>query len=77
MAKTKKKKSVEKYRYMIQSLFLIFTVLFLIKVPLSIELMYIILGLIILITVMFRTGFCGWVCSLGTIFIFFRWLGKK
>lgn len=37
----------------------------------------IIFGLIVLITIFFRSGFCGWLCPFGTIQDVVRYLGKK
>ncbi|HHX51441.1 MAG TPA: 4Fe-4S binding protein [Clostridia bacterium] len=35
------------------------------------------LGLVLLITLLFHTGFCGWLCPLGTMTDLVRALGKK
>jgi len=37
----------------------------------------IILGLIVLITLLFRSGFCGWLCPFGTVQDMMRALGKR
>lgn len=37
----------------------------------------IIFALIVLITLFFRSGFCGWLCPFGTVQDVFRYLGKK
>lgn len=37
----------------------------------------IILGLILLITLLFRSGFCGWLCPFGTIQDLIRGIGKR
>lgn len=63
-------------RGIIQASFLAFTVFFLLTFQPNREFMLITLALILLITFLFRTGFCGWICPLGTIFDFVRGLGK-
>ena len=63
-------------RRIIQGSFLAFSIFFLLRFQPNRDFMLITLALILFITLVFRTGFCGWICPLGTIFDFVRGLGK-
>ncbi len=76
MENSKRELKTKILRRVIQGFFLAFTVFFLVKFVPNRSFMLITLALIIFITVVFRTGFCGWICPLGTIFDFVRGLGK-
>lgn len=77
MGKAKKGRSAKTYRAIIQGFFLVFSIFFLVKFQPSQEFMLTTLTLLLLITLLFRTGFCGWICPIGAIVDFIRWLGKK
>lgn len=77
MGRAKKVSKTKTYRMIIQGFFLIFSIFFLVAFYPSQEFMLTTLVVLLLITILFRTGFCGWFCPLGTIFDFIRGLGKK
>ncbi len=76
MGKLKKKMKATTLRKIFQVLFLAVSIIYLAKFVPNSEIFLISILLIILITVVFRTGFCGWICPLGTIFDFIRKIGK-
>lgn len=77
MGSNGKEKSMKLYRYSIQGFFLLLAVYLLINYLPSREFMLTTLALILVISVIFRNGFCGWICPLGTIVDIIRGLGKK
>lgn len=77
MGKAKKKSKTRAYRMIIQGFFLAFSIFFLVTFYPSQEFMLTTLAVLLLITIVFRTGFCGWICPLGAIFDFIRGLGKQ
>lgn len=77
MGKVKRVSKTKIYRMIIQGFFLAFSIFFLITFYPSKEFMLTTLVVLLLITIVLRTGFCGWICPLGTIFDFIRGLGKK
>jgi len=77
MGRGKKISRTKAYRMIIQGFFLAFSIFFLFTFYPSKEFMLTTLVLLILVTLVFRTGFCGWICPLGAIFDFVRGIGKK
>lgn len=77
MGKTKKKSNkAGTYRSIIQFFFLVFSIFFLVTFEPSKEFMLTTLSLLLIITLLFRSGFCGWICPIGAIVDFVRWVGK-
>lgn len=62
-------------RLVIQISVLVLFVLFLISFQPNRSFMLVAAVTILIITLFFRTGFCGWLCPLGTILDFFRRIG--
>lgn len=77
MEKNKKQKSIKSYRLIIQLFFLTLSVYLLVNYLPTREFMLTTLALLLGITLLFRTGFCGWLCPIGTIVDLLRGLGKK
>ena len=77
MEKNKKQKSIKPTRYIIQGFFLLLSVYLLINFLPTREFMLTTLALLLIITLLFRNGFCGWLCPIGTTVDFLRGLGKK
>ncbi|MGD9676961.1 MAG: 4Fe-4S binding protein [Vulcanibacillus sp.] len=76
MGNLKSKIKMTKLRRILQGFLLVAGIIYLIQIIPNNETFLIAILLIILITVVFRTGFCGWICPLGTIFDFIRKIGK-
>lgn len=76
-------KSIKIYRKMIQGFFLVLTVLFVVELIKNghneslISLIFVTFAAILIMTVLLRTGFCGWICPLGAFVDSIRLLGKK
>lgn len=77
MERVKDREKAKPYRHSIQAFFLIFTVVIFITAMPNKEFIVVVLGLILLITLIFGTGFCGWICPLGSLFQLVRKLGTK
>ncbi len=77
MGKNTNQKSVKPYRNMIQGFFLILIVSLLVKFFPSHEFLYLAFVLILLTVILLNTGFCGWICPIGTFVDLIRGLGKK
>lgn len=77
MGKTKKTSRMELYRVITQSFFILFSIFLFLRFQVSHDFMLIAASIIILITIVFRSGFCGWLCPLGLISDGLRALGKK
>ncbi|MGD9677681.1 MAG: 4Fe-4S binding protein [Vulcanibacillus sp.] len=77
MEKNKKQKSIRVHRHIIQGLFLALSIYLIINFLPSREFMLVALALILTIAIVFRTGFCGWLCPIGTIVDFISRLGEK
>lgn len=77
MGKTKKTSRMELYRVITQSFFILFSIFLFLRFQISHDFMLIAALIIILITIVFRSGFCGWLCPLGAISDGFRAIGKK
>lgn len=77
MAKTKKDSKMKVYRVITQSFIILFSIFLFIRFQISHDFMWVVTIILILLTIVLRTGFCGWLCPLGTIGDAFRAFGKK
>lgn len=77
MKRIKKKISIIRMRKIYQIFFFVLSIILIFKFGINNSGLLVPIILIIFITLIFRNGFCGWICPLGTIFDFFREIGKR
>lgn len=65
------------FRRITKGLVLVLTIYAILNFAPNKHFMLIVLGLILVITILFSTVFCGWICPMGTLFDLIRKLGKK
>ena len=74
------KNNIKTYRRIIKGFFLLLSVYAILFITPNKYIMLVILATILLITILFRTLFCGWVCPAGTFFdlirVFGKWIGN-
>lgn len=68
--------SIKAYRRIVKGIFFMLTVYAIFTLTPNKYYMLILLGSMLVITLMFRTVFCGWVCPIGTLFDLVRGVGK-
>lgn len=77
MGKVKKTSRMRLYRIISQNFILLFSIFLLFRFHISHEFMWVATIVLILMTIVLRTGFCGWLCPLGATADVFRAFGKK
>lgn len=67
----------KRFRKIIKGLVLALTLYAILNFAPNKHFMLIVFGFILVTTLLFNTGFCGWICPMGTVFDIIRGIGKK